>query len=95
MKEQVTLQSLALTVEQGFNRVEKQFEDLAALVNKGFDEAEKLSAGRFQASDQRFVAIGERLDRMELRLDQAAYRFELVELTQRVQRIEGKIGLTG
>jgi len=82
MNERITIEGLGLMVKQGFDRVDSQFENLGLMVKQGFDQV-----------DKRFETVEERLDRMELRLDQAAYRFELVELTHRVQNIENKIGL--
>lgn len=58
-------------------------ETLAAMVKEGFEAVNR----RFEEMDRRF-------DRIELRLDQCAYRFEVAELSARVERLERKAGLT-
>ncbi len=93
MSEKITLDSLAAMVRNS----SEQLERLAMMVKQGFDQVDQ----RFAAVDRRFEGIEGRLDRLEqgqdevrMRLDQAAYRFELVELTHRVKTIENKVGLT-
>lgn len=61
-------------------------EDLAIIVQEGFQGFE-------QRMNKRFDALENRLERIELRLDQCAYRFELVELQHRVGTIERQIGM--
>ncbi len=87
MKEKVTLDSLANTLDLLVNSVKN-----------GFDHVDE----QFLGIDKRFDRVESRLERVEqgqldiqLRLDQAAYRFELVALDGRVSRIENKIGLRG
>ena len=55
---------------------------------------------RFDGMDKRFSGVEERLDRIEsvfsgMAYLQADHHGQLEELTQRVERIEDKIGLTG
>lgn len=65
--------------------------DLALMVKQGFDAVDK----RFESVDERFESIDNRLENLEkgqeeikLRLDNVAYRFELLELEQRVHYLE-------
>jgi hypothetical protein len=48
----------------------------------------------FELVGLRFDRLEARIDRMELRQDQMAYRFEMKELTSRVERIEGELSLS-
>lgn len=51
-------------------------EQLAAMIKKGFDDVDK----KFIKS---FSGIEERLDKIEMRLDNVVYRFEYNELKQK------------
>jgi len=69
--------------------------DLAIMVAKGFEETAKKAD-----MDRRFDGVNARLDKLEqgheeikLRLDNVAYRFELVELQKRVELLEKKAGI--
>lgn len=68
-------------------------DDLARMVKSGFDSVDK----RFDGVDGKFIGIEKRLDNLErgqedikLRLDNVAYRFELLELQRRVELLEKK-----
>jgi hypothetical protein len=77
-------------------------DQLAQMVQRGFDETAKKDEmdRRFEHVDKRFDAVDKRLDKLEqgheeikLRLDNVAYRFELVELQRRVELLEKKTGI--
>ncbi len=66
--------------------IKKEIEELAIMTKHGFDSV-----------DEQFKKMNGRIDRLEkdhedmaLRLDNVAYRFELVELKQRVEVLEKK-----
>lgn len=56
--------------------------DLARMVKSGFD-----------FMHEQFARVDQRLERIELRLDHTAARFEVRELEHRVSRLEKKAGL--
>ena len=64
-------------------------DDLALMVGKGFDEV-KLEV-REVKKDVRDLIDGQ--EHIKLRLDNVAYRFELVELQRRVAHLEKKAGV--
>lgn len=77
--------------------------DLAGMVKKGFDGVDKRFDGvdkRFDGVDKRFNNVEARLRNLEdgqeeikLKLDQVAYRFEVVELQKRLKRVEARLGI--
>lgn len=78
-------------------------EDLARMINKGFDDHDK----RFRSFDKRFDGIESRMDKVDvrldnleqgqeeikIRLDNVVYRFEVEDLKKRVKKIELKVGV--
>ncbi|MBM3205744.1 hypothetical protein FJZ41_02790 [Candidatus Shapirobacteria bacterium] len=75
-------------------------DQLAQMVQRGFNETAVNMDRRFEHVDKRFDAVDKRLDKLEqgheeikLRLDNVAYRFELVELQRRVEILEKKTGI--
>lgn len=86
---------------------ELTLEDLVMMVKHGFDDMHKRMNERFQKVDERFDSIDALFERMEkrlsfleigqtdilVRLDDVPYRFELVELDQRVTKIEKRLRL--
>ena len=76
----ITLESLAGSVE-----------DLAAMTAKGFENtATKADVVRL---DNRLGKLEQGQEDIKLKLDNVAYRFELVELQKRVERLEQKTGI--
>jgi len=67
--------------------------DLAGMVKRGFDEV----GNRITGVEERLRIMSENNAReheaIMLRLDNVAYRFELVELQKRVETLEKKLGL--
>jgi hypothetical protein len=96
MIERVTIESLDRKFDTKIDRLTQTIEDLASMVKQGFDQVDQ----RFAGVDRRFEAVEGSLHKLEqgqeriwLRLDESAYRFELIQLTNRVQKIENKVGL--
>lgn len=92
-----TLGSLAKIIANGFDDTQKQFGIVV-------DQLENLD-GRFGHVEKELVSVREEnssfraeteasFSRIELRLTEVPYRFELVDLERPVSRIEGKIGST-
>lgn len=92
-----TLGSLAKIIANGFEDTQKQFGIVV-------DQLENLD-GRLGHVGRELVSVREEhssfraeteasFSRIELRLTEVPYRFELVDLERRVSRIEGKIGST-
>ena len=78
------------------NNSQTTLDDLAAMVKKGFDEtgkdlAELKSDVSQLKTDVNELQAGQ--ERIEMRLTNVAYRFELQELQQRVERLEQKAGI--
>lgn len=63
-------------------------EDLAMMVQRGFGETAKKGE-----VNERFNQMENRLEDIQLKLDQVAYRFEIEELNRRLKRVESKLGL--
>jgi len=78
MKKRMTIEDLAVMVQQGFTSVERRLTSLE------FGQ-------KSLAHSQKTLEQGQ--EDIKLRLDQHAHRFELVELQRRVGRIENHIGL--
>lgn len=68
-------------------------EDLAMMVKNGFDEAEKKGGERFDKLEKRLGDLEQGQEEIKLKLDNVAYRFELVELQKRVEILEKKAGV--
>jgi hypothetical protein len=64
-------------------------ESLAGMVAKGFENVDN----RFDGFEKRFNVLEEGQEQIKLKLDNVAYRFELVELQRRVERLEAKSGI--
>lgn len=58
-------------------------DDLAVMILNGFETAKN------ESNDQ-FKEVKDRLDKLELRQDNVAYKFEINELEQRVTVLENK-----
>jgi len=72
---------------------ETTIEDLAGMVAKGFDEA-KTNLDQFRGEvGKRFDVLEDSQEQIKLKLDNVAYRFELVELQRRVDILEKKAGI--
>ncbi|HEX8974173.1 MAG TPA: hypothetical protein VF817_01650 [Patescibacteria group bacterium] len=88
---------------------ETQFDELARMINNGFEEARQDNAkifkeinkrfddidDRFGSMDRKFVDVTERLDRIEDRLDNVAYNFDVKSLNKRVTKIENLLKTKG
>ncbi len=78
-------------------------DNLAGMVERGLDGADKRVDGiekRFDENTREHRAIMSRLEGLEsgieeikLKLDRAAYRFEVEEIGRRLKRIEVKLGI--
>lgn len=71
-------------------------EDLAGMVAKGFNSVDKtLIATRedIHNLDKRIAVLEGGQEQIRLRLDNVAYRFEMVDLKNRVERLENKAGI--
>lgn len=73
--------------------------DLAIMVKNGFDdvgtklaEHDKQFVALKQSQSKQFEVLSQGQEDIKLRLDNVAYRFELVELQKRVETLEKKVG---
>ncbi|MBI4092528.1 MAG: hypothetical protein HY420_01250 [Candidatus Kerfeldbacteria bacterium] len=73
------IQNLELVLKQRFDGM---FEELGRMIKGGFDQM-----------TGEFGLVHREIDDIKLRLDQAAYRFELVELEHRVGALEDHTGI--
>ena len=70
------------------NDVAKSVDDLATSVKEGFDEVHKSMKSGFEAVDKRLTTLERGQEDIKLRLDNVAYRFELVEVQKRLKTLE-------
>ena len=105
-KKKITMDDLAGMINAGTgetkNFVRKEIGDLAGMVQRGFAEtAKKVELDGVKAG---VINLGNNLrilsenntrehEEIKLRLDNVAYRFELVELQKRVETLEKRIGI--
>ena len=79
-----------MDIDQLSNKMDKGFEDMAKMVAKGFDEV-KTDVNKVE---QKMVKLDQKVEQnheeIKLKLDNVAYRFELVELQRRVALLERK-----
>ena len=61
---------------------------LAVMVKKGFEKVEKDMKQGFEKVEKDIDDLKQGQERIELRLDNVAYRFELVALEKRVEALE-------
>ena len=81
MKEKdITNNELARMVKTGFDEMGKQF----GKVDKRFEQADK----RFERVENRLTALETGQEDIKLRLDNVAYRFEIVEVQKRLKALE-------
>lgn len=104
----ITTNELAIMMKRGFESVDKstnkkiddlammtdkKIDELAMMTKRGFDEmGERMNKG-FSEVNKRLGLLEEGQEEIKLRLDNVAYRFELVELQRRVEVLEKKMGL--
>jgi len=70
--------------------------DLAGMVKKGFDGADKRFDNinsRLNKIDLKMVNLEQGQDEIKVRLDNVAYRFEVEDLQRRVKKLEFKVGI--
>lgn len=72
-------------------------EDLAVIVAHGFegmrDEFSSDLHGEFKGVKENIKVLKDGQEQIKLKLDNVAYRFELVELQRRVDLLEKKVGV--
>jgi len=67
-------------------------EDLAVMVQTGFSEAAQKTGERMDGLEKRMDGLEQGQEEIKLKLDNVAYRFELVELQRRGEILEKKLG---
>ncbi len=68
-------------------------DDLATMVKGGFDEVNKKMDDGFNAVNGRLSSLEQGQEEIILKLDNVAYRFELVALQKRVEELEKRAGI--
>ena len=86
-KKETTIDELALEMREGFRRVDKTIEELARMVAEGFNSM----GNRMDGFEKRMSGLEIGQDDIRNKLDNVAYRFELVELDKRVRVLEKKV----
>jgi len=97
-KKEKTINDLAVSMEKGFKRADERLEsttnNLALMIGKGFEDmSERIESLRKENAQEHKEMIASNArdhEDMALRLDNVAYRFELVELKKRVEVLEKK-----
>lgn len=65
--------------------------DLALMIGKGFEQVDKHMDSLEQGQKEAIKSNTQEHEAMQMKLDNVAYRFELVELQQRVEILEKKL----
>ena len=76
-KKKITIENLAVMVQQGFEEMGKENDKRFTKLEQGVDKLEQGQAKLEQGQED-----------IKLRLSNVAYRFEMVALEKRVQRVE-------
>lgn len=71
-------------------KIDQAVDNFAVIVKHGFDSVDD----RFDKVEKDIKTIKDGQERMELKLDNVAYRFELVALDKRVKFLEKKMGVS-
>jgi len=83
-KKKITIENLAVMVQQGFEEMGKENDKRFTKLEQGVDKLEqgvdKLEQGQ--------AKLEQGQEDIKLRLSNVAYRFEMVALEKRVQRVE-------
>ena len=79
-KKNITINELAGMVKTGFDEMGKQF----GKVDKRFEQVDK----RFDRVENRLTTLETGQEDIKLRLDNVAYRFEIVEVQKRLKALE-------
>ena len=69
-------------------------DDLAVMINGGFNATQKIINENQKENNRRFNLLESGQEDIKLRLDNVAYRFELIQLQSRVKRLEKKVGIS-
>ncbi|OGE74522.1 MAG: hypothetical protein A3K06_00050 [Candidatus Doudnabacteria bacterium RIFCSPHIGHO2_01_52_17] len=86
MKKETTIDDLAVMVKNGF-------EGVTGEMNSRFDQAHRDMNSRFGEVNHRLDLLEQGQEQIKLKLDNVAYRFELIELQRRVEMLEKKAGI--
>jgi hypothetical protein len=98
MSEKITLEKLAIMIKNGFDETGEKITGVETRLT-GVEGRLTGVEGRLTGVETRLTGVEKKLDdfqkvntreheEMSLRLDNVAYRFELVALTQRVEKLE-------
>ncbi|MFA6464040.1 MAG: hypothetical protein WCV55_03480 [Candidatus Paceibacterota bacterium] len=60
-KKEITIDQLAVMVQNGFSHIEKKMDERFEMVDEGFNKVDE----RFEGVDKRFDKMDDRLDRIE------------------------------
>ena len=82
-KKEVTIDDLAIMIGKGFKGVDHRFDKVENRLDKVENRMEKMEGRMFSLENGQ--------EEIKLRLDNVAYRFELIELQHRVEILEQKI----
>lgn len=95
-KQNITLEVLATKMDAGFKQVNERFDKVDKKfyqVNENHESLARMVAKGFEEVDSRFVTLERGQEEIKLRLDNVAYKFEVVDLEKRVGRLEAKAGI--
>ena len=72
---------------------ETTIDDLAVMINSGFNEIKESNAQEHKEMGRKLNSLEQGQEDIKVRLDNVAYRFELVELQKRVEVLEKRNGI--
>lgn len=70
-------------------KIDEKIDDLAIITKKGFDGVDE----RFKSVETRLGNLENGQEEIKVCLDKVAYRFKLVVLEKRVERLDAKTGI--
>jgi hypothetical protein len=68
--------------------------ETVSVFGQNLDALAEITQKGFERVDKRLTALEDGQEQIKLRLDNVAYRFELVELQRRVDFLEKKVGVS-
>ena len=71
---------------------ETTIDDLAVMINSGFNELKESNDREHKEMGKKLNSLEQGQEDIKIRLDNVAYRFELVELQKRVEVLERRVG---
>ena len=76
------------------SKIDRKIDELAMMINGGFNATQKIINDHQKENIRRLNLLESGHEDIKLRLDNVAYRFDLIQLQSRVKRLEKKVGIS-